>query len=133
MFVLIEGEIDGRLVYYVDLEENGEINQLLTLTPIITEFKYMFDVSVIIISKHFWRFNNEKFELIFQYLTNIGSKIFFISNWNAPNFQIISIDLDDPAEENWTTLIEVWGRLNGFDFFASRIIINEFISSNSFL
>lgn len=31
----------------------------------------------------------------------------FRTNKNAPNFRLIVIDIDNPAEENWGTLIEV--------------------------
>lgn len=31
----------------------------------------------------------------------------FRTNKNAPNFRLIVIDIENPAEENWGTLIEV--------------------------
>lgn len=42
-----------------------------------------------------------------QYVTNTGTKFFFKTNRNAPNFRIVEIDLERSAEENWITLIPV--------------------------
>lgn len=47
-------------------------------------------------------------DLIFdslQYVTNNGSKFIFRTNRNAPNYRLISVDLNDPAEKKWTTLL----------------------------
>lgn len=43
----------------------------------------------------------------FQYITNDGPKMIFRTNKNAPNYRLIVIDVNSPAEENWETLIEV--------------------------
>lgn len=43
--------------------------------------------------------------LFFQYVTNVGSKVYFRTNKNAPNYRVIIIDFENPAEENWETLI----------------------------
>lgn len=40
-------------------------------------------------------------------MTVIGSKAVFRTNRNAPNYRVVKIDLMNPAEENWTTLINV--------------------------
>lgn len=42
---------------------------------------------------------------LLQYITNNGSKVIFRTNKNAPNYRLISVDLNDPAEEKWTTLL----------------------------
>jgi len=44
---------------------------------------------------------------LFQYITNEGSKIFFRTNKNAPNYQVIAIDFNNSAEDKWETLIAV--------------------------
>lgn len=41
----------------------------------------------------------------FQYITNNGSKVIFRTNKGAPNYRLISVDLDNPAEDSWTTLL----------------------------
>jgi len=33
--------------------------------------------------------------------------VFFRTNKNAPNYQVIAIDFNKPEEENWETLIAV--------------------------
>lgn len=45
LIVFVEGAGSGHLIYYVDLEKNGEINKPLTLIPITTEPKNTFGVS----------------------------------------------------------------------------------------
>ena len=42
---------------------------------------------------------------LFQYITNTDSKVVFRTNKNAPNYRLIAIDLNNPKEENWATLI----------------------------
>lgn len=37
----------------------------------------------------------------------VGSKVYYHTTKNAPNARIVAIDLEDPAEENWTTIIKV--------------------------
>jgi len=51
--------------------------------------------------------NIDIYFLFFQYITNEGSKVFFRTNKNAPNYQVIAIDFNKPEEENWETLIAV--------------------------
>ncbi|XP_024947163.1 prolyl endopeptidase isoform X3 [Cephus cinctus] len=47
----------------------------------------------------------DKLEADYEYVTNDGSKAIFRTNKNAPNFKLISIDLDDYAEEFWIDLL----------------------------
>ncbi|XP_023302174.2 prolyl endopeptidase [Lucilia cuprina] len=71
-----------NILYYANLEEAGEITGKLKVYKIV-----------------------EKFESDYQYVTNLGSKVFFRTNKNAPNYRIIAIDFDDYAEEKWETLV----------------------------
>ncbi|KNC30382.1 hypothetical protein FF38_02686 [Lucilia cuprina] len=71
-----------NILYYANLEEAGEITGKLKVNKIV-----------------------EKFESDYQYVTNLGSKVFFRTNKNAPNYRIIAIDFDDYAEEKWETLV----------------------------
>lgn len=113
VIVFVDEKGDDNLVYYVDLEKNGEITKKLSLTPIITEFG---DIYVV---RRIFEKNNQFLLLqvhrllmfmnyyLFQYVTNIGSKVVFKTNRNASNYRLVVIDLENPVEENWTTLIEV--------------------------
>lgn len=70
------------LVFFADLEETGEIIDKLKLTQIVF-----------------------KFESDYEYITNTKSIVTFRTNKNAPNYRLINIDFNNPAEENWETLI----------------------------
>ncbi|KAL5288181.1 PREP family protein [Megaselia abdita] len=48
----------------------------------------------------------EKFEAIYTAITNNSSKFYFLTNKDAPNYRIIEIDFENPAEENWRTVIQ---------------------------
>ncbi|XP_065359890.1 prolyl endopeptidase [Calliphora vicina] len=71
-----------NILYYANLEEAGEITGKLKVNKIV-----------------------EKFESDYHYVTNVGSKVFFRTNKNAPNYRIIAIDFDNYAEEKWETLV----------------------------
>uniref|UniRef100_A0A1A9WLB1 Prolyl endopeptidase n=1 Tax=Glossina brevipalpis TaxID=37001 RepID=A0A1A9WLB1_9MUSC len=47
----------------------------------------------------------DKFEADYDYITNIGSKMYLRTNKNAPNYRVIVIDFENPSECNWITLI----------------------------
>lgn len=101
-----------NLLYFADLEKNGEITGKISLTPVVTEFKADYDVNTNSIKKSLlnciklneWTL---MFYVNFQYITNIASKMVFRTNHNAPNYRLIVIDLNNHTEENWSTLIEV--------------------------
>ncbi|EDW12323.2 prolyl endopeptidase [Drosophila mojavensis] len=71
-----------NIIYYADLKPGEEIKSEL-------------DVKIIV----------DKFESDYDYVTNVGSKVYFRTNKNAPNYRVIIIDFENPAEENWETLI----------------------------
>lgn len=43
--------------------------------------------------------------MICKYVTNTGSKVVFRTNRNAPNYRLIVIDFNNPAEDKWQTLV----------------------------
>ncbi|XP_037899547.1 prolyl endopeptidase-like [Glossina fuscipes] len=47
----------------------------------------------------------EKLEADYDYITNIGSKVYLRTNKNAPNYRVIVIDFENHSESNWITLI----------------------------
>ncbi|XP_045492001.1 prolyl endopeptidase [Colias croceus] len=83
-YLLVSPVRDCRdnLLYFADLAKHPEINDKLPLTQIV-----------------------HKFEADYEYITNEGSVCIFRTNKNAPNYRLIKIDLNNPAEENWETLI----------------------------
>ncbi|XP_063394923.1 prolyl endopeptidase [Cydia fagiglandana] len=71
-----------NLLFFSDLSKQPDISGKLPLTQIV-----------------------HKFEADYEYITNEGSVCIFRTNKNAPNYRLIKIDLHNPAEENWETLI----------------------------
>uniref|UniRef100_A0A5K3F172 Peptidase_S9_N domain-containing protein n=1 Tax=Mesocestoides corti TaxID=53468 RepID=A0A5K3F172_MESCO len=73
----------NNLFYFTDLEKIGyKITGKLEMTPIL-----------------------DKFEAVFDYVTNEGRKVVIQTDLNAPMFKLITVDLDNPSRENWTDLI----------------------------
>uniref|UniRef100_A0A1L8DTF2 Prolyl endopeptidase n=1 Tax=Nyssomyia neivai TaxID=330878 RepID=A0A1L8DTF2_9DIPT len=83
LLLLVVKDCRDNLVYFVDLEKTGEITGKLELKQII-----------------------HKFEADYDYVANVGSKIVFRTNKNAPNYRLISIDLENPSEEQWEVLVK---------------------------
>ncbi|KAJ0182721.1 hypothetical protein K1T71_002090 [Dendrolimus kikuchii] len=71
-----------NLLFFADLSKTPEITGLLNLTQIV-----------------------HKFEADYEYITNEGSVAIFRTNRNSPNYRLIKIDLENPAQENWETVI----------------------------
>ncbi|XP_053958448.1 prolyl endopeptidase [Anastrepha ludens] len=71
-----------NLIYYIDLNEAENIRPGLKVIKVIDVFEYDY-----------------------EYITNVGSKIYFRTNKNAPNYRIVIIDLENPLEEYWETII----------------------------
>ncbi|XP_055383849.1 prolyl endopeptidase-like [Condylostylus longicornis] len=72
-----------NMVYYADLEKEGHITKNLTIYPIINEF-----------------------EADYEYITNNGLNMIFRTNKDAPNYQLIVIDFNNPNKKHWKTLIK---------------------------
>ncbi|VDN40909.1 unnamed protein product, partial [Dibothriocephalus latus] len=47
----------------------------------------------------------DKFEAVFNYVTNEANKLFIYTDLNAPMFKVITVDLNDLSRENWKDLI----------------------------
>ncbi|CAH2102853.1 unnamed protein product [Euphydryas editha] len=75
-----------NLLFFADLSAAGAVAGALPLTQIV-----------------------HKFEADYEYVTNNlsenSSECIFRTNKNAPNYKLIKIDLNNPAEENWETVI----------------------------
>ncbi|KAL7057975.1 hypothetical protein AAHC03_017005 [Spirometra sp. Aus1] len=73
----------NNLLYYSDLEKIGyKISGQLDWTPIM-----------------------DKFEAVFNYVTNEANKFVIYTDLNAPMFKVITVDLNDLSRENWKDLI----------------------------
>ncbi|EUB60801.1 Prolyl endopeptidase [Echinococcus granulosus] len=84
VFITVHAGCDcNNLLYFVDLEKiNYDITGKLNLTPIL-----------------------DKFEAVFDYITNDGRKVIIQTDLNAPMFKLIAINLDDLNREKWIDLI----------------------------
>lgn len=91
-----------NLVYFADLEATGDIRGKLELTQIIFELVSDYEVSLLIL---FCRSLLQLTNLMSQYVTNTGSKTVFRTNRNAPNYRLIVIDFNNPAEDKWQILV----------------------------
>uniref|UniRef100_A0A915JZH2 Prolyl endopeptidase n=1 Tax=Romanomermis culicivorax TaxID=13658 RepID=A0A915JZH2_ROMCU len=47
----------------------------------------------------------DKFEAKFQFISNDGPLFTFLTDYNAPMFQLVQIDVNKPDKENWKILI----------------------------
>ncbi|XP_031336251.1 prolyl endopeptidase [Photinus pyralis] len=72
----------NNLLSFCHLKDVTTITGKLPVTPIVTEFKSDF-----------------------EFVANNGSKFIFLTNHNAPNYQLIEIDFNNYAEENWKVVI----------------------------
>ncbi|XP_017099168.2 prolyl endopeptidase [Drosophila bipectinata] len=82
LILAIVKDCRDNIVFYADLQPGEEINSKLNVKKIV-----------------------EKFEADYDYITNEGSKVYFRTNKNAPNYQLILIDFEKPEEANWQTII----------------------------
>ncbi|CAG7699270.1 unnamed protein product [Allacma fusca] len=84
LIVCPQQDCRDNLVFFASLVEplKEGINSKLELTPIITNLEADYD-----------------------YVTNDGSVFHFKTNKNAPNYRIVSIDLNNPHINDWVTLV----------------------------
>lgn len=67
----------GNYIYYKELESKGDFIPLIEVKDSMTQF-----------------------------LGNVDNIFYFLTNYQAPKRRIISIDINNPKEENWKTIIE---------------------------
>ncbi|XP_059480155.1 prolyl endopeptidase isoform X2 [Neocloeon triangulifer] len=48
----------------------------------------------------------EKFEADYEYVTNVGPECIFRTNKDAPNYRLVSINVENPTMDQWRTLVE---------------------------
>lgn len=73
----------NNLLYFARLEQGARITKKLEIVPIVTEL-----------------------DADYEFVANNDSVFIFRTNKDTPNYKLIKIDVDNPAEANWTTLIE---------------------------
>jgi prolyl oligopeptidase len=62
-----------------------------------------------------------------------GDKMYMQTNWEAPNYRLLEVDLKSPARENWKTVIaESKSVMNGFSLVGGKVFVNylEDVSSH---
>jgi prolyl oligopeptidase len=74
------GAINLNRLYYVELDEQSQISG---------EVVQLIDVA----------------DASYQFVGNVGRTFYLHTNLDAPNGRVIAIDLDNPARENWRTVI----------------------------
>ncbi|MGM0587810.1 MAG: prolyl oligopeptidase family serine peptidase [Bacteroidota bacterium] len=45
------------------------------------------------------------FDARYQYITNEGTRFYFKTNWQAPKYRVIAVDIDNPGKSNWVEVI----------------------------
>jgi prolyl oligopeptidase len=79
---ITKGTQPKSLVRVCDISQNQDFSKKLEFKPIIDEWKANFD-----------------------FLHNVGSKFYYLTNHDAPNNRIISLDINYPQEENWREIL----------------------------
>lgn len=46
-----------------------------------------------------------EFEARTRVVHNTGDSLFLLTNWDAPMFRLVTVDVNNPAKENWKTLV----------------------------
>lgn len=82
LIVMPVKEIHDNLLYFAKLNPDNKDYKNLTLIELVGNF-----------------------EAEYKYVSNIGTKAIFRTNKNAPNFKLITIDLENFKENNWKDLI----------------------------
>lgn len=66
----------------------------------------------------------DNFDHNFWVIDNVGDKILVQTNYNAPKYQVIAIDINKPAQKNWQVLIpeNKNATLNGVQVIGGRLV-----------
>ena len=74
------------------------------------------------------------FDNDFSFVDNVGSKLYFITNYKAPKQRLISIDFDNPQEENWKDIIvESEDALRGISVVGGKIFASYMHNASSLI
>jgi prolyl oligopeptidase len=74
----------------------------------------------------------ENFENDFYVVDHIDGKFFVITNYEAPKYKLIAIDVDDYEKDNWVDVIpETEGVLESVNIFEDKIIARLMIDAHS--
>lgn len=110
----ISKDCRDNLIYFSKIMEKGGKEVDLTnlkINKIVDKFEADYDVCGIPLITYIIIFNIFKFlcflMICFQFITNNGSVAYFRTNKKAPNYRIIAIDLENPAEDKWKVIVPV--------------------------
>lgn len=68
-----------------------------------------------------------RFEHTFSFIGNQGSSFFFQTNWQAPKNQVIAIDVQNPGQSNWQTLIPELADVLEYAFRAGNGFVGTYL------
>lgn len=66
-----------------------------------------------------------------DYEDNIGSKFYLLTNIDAPNYRLVSVDLSNPAQENWKDVIPESENVLGVGTGGGKIFANYLIDAKT--
>ncbi len=66
----------------------------------------------------------DNFEHDYYVIDNVGNSLLVYTNYEAPTYQLLKIDLDKPARKNWTSVIPARKKatLNGVQVIGGRLV-----------
>ncbi|XP_033249298.1 prolyl endopeptidase-like [Drosophila miranda] len=82
LILFISYTVRDNTLYYANLKPGEEISGPLEVHPIV-----------------------DKFEADYDFVASEGSKMYFKTNKDAPNYRLVMIDVENPDEKNWKTVI----------------------------
>ncbi len=99
-----KGTDERNRFYYKDLQaENGEVVRLL-----------------------------DDFDAAYNFVGNSGTEFYFRTNYQAPNYRLIAIDITNPARENWKELIpESDAVLQGVTIINNQFVAEALVDAKS--
>lgn len=74
----------------------------------------------------------DEFDASYSYLTNEGSRFYFLTNNNAPKYRVIAVDVTRPQPASWTEIIpESESVLDGVSVVANRLVVDYLVDARS--